>query len=67
MPGESQQASNFPGKVGVVENTQSGQATQSAGQVQEAALPTNEPRSFHYKGDEQAANKAQSEGASSQP
>ena len=67
MPGESQQASNFPGKVGVVENTQSGQATQGAVQAQEAALPTNEPRTFHYKGEEQAVHKEQGEGASSQP
>ena len=67
MPGESQQASNFPGKVGVAENIQTVPATESAVQAHEAALPTNEPRTFHYKGDEQAVNKEQGEGASSQP
>jgi len=66
MPGESQRASNFPGKVGSVAG-QTGQVTLSTGQIQEAALPTNEPRTFHYKGDEQAANKEQAEGDSSQP
>ena len=75
-PGELQRASNFPGKAGSsssgmgAETPLGSQEIQGNGQqAQEAALPAivNEERTFHYKGDGQAPNKAHEEGDSTQP
>ena len=69
-PGESQHASNFPAKVGSLSGSHASQEAENGGQFQaslEGVVPANdEPRSFHYKGDEQAPDKEQ-DGGSTHP
>jgi hypothetical protein len=75
MPGELLRASNFPGKVGAVNNSPTSQGDEGAqasnggaGLMLEAMLPQDETaRTFHYKGEGQAPGKAQEGGAAAQP
>ena len=58
MAGENRQASNFPAKVDLPENSGS-QGAQNGGQPGvEAGVPANQPLTFNYKGEDHAPGKA---------